>query len=130
MLVFGFVKYFFISIFKSLEDCRKSIEPFAFLTDLETAALKTDGLIKPSSNIVFNTARVELTPEALLTNLESVPFVRVRNALPPFCFNCSFRLLAIVFAVPSLPEAHTSPNIVTKKTPPSPSNITLFLYFI
>ena len=104
--------------------------PFAFLTDADTDSINKDGLIKPSSNIVFNTARVEFTPEALLTNLESVPFVRVRNALPLFSFSCLFRLVAMVFAVPTLPEAHTSPNLVTKNKPPSPSNITLPLCFI
>ena len=80
--------------------------------------------------MVFSIASVEFTPEALLTNLESVPFVRVRNALPPFCFNCLFNAFAIVSAVPFLPDAQTSPNLVTKNTPPSPSNITTPLYFI
>ena len=130
VLVFGFVKYFLISVFKSLALCLKSISPLAFLTAVDTADLNSEGLIKLLSNMVLSMANVELTPEALLTNLASVPFVKTKYALPPLFSNCLFKLFFIVFAVPTFPEAHTSPNLVTKNTPPSPSNITLSSYLI
>ena len=99
--VVGSVKNFLTPAFKPLAELLKSIglstigiySTFFFLAaalaflitsarsffiDSVTADLNKEGDINFLSNIRFNTSNVEFTPEALLTSLESVPFVKTR----------------------------------------------------
>ena len=90
------------------------ISPPCVFTAALIELLKSDKLNNPASIIDSVTAKLEVTPWGLLTNLASVPFTKAKYDFPVAGSYVSLIAFVKPLATALLEFAQTSPNLVTK----------------